>query len=56
VQFSAAIGQEPSDVDGRQTEEEKTLNWEADEENKRRDQQRVVDLYRDLPKSLCSEQ
>ena len=56
MQFSAAIGQEPSDADGRQTEEEKTLNWEAAEANKRRDQQRVVDLQRDLPKNLCSEQ
>ena len=56
MQFLAAMGEEPSNADGQQIEGEKTLNWEAAEVDKRRDQQRVTDLHRDLPKNLSSQQ
>jgi hypothetical protein len=51
VQFSAAVGEVPSNADGQQIDGEKSLNWEAAKTDKRRNQQRVVDLQRDLPKS-----
>ena len=53
MQFLTAMGEGPSDADRRQTDGERTMNWEAGEADRRRDQQKVADLQRDLPKNLC---
>jgi hypothetical protein len=38
VQFLVIVGEEPSNANKQQTKGEKTLNWEAAEAGKRRDQ------------------
>jgi len=52
----AAEGEELSDADEQQTEGQKNLNWKAAEEDKMRDQQRVIDLQENMLKDRSSQQ